>query len=428
MYLAQLHLTNFRNYIRLSLDLDRHTTVLQGANAQGKTNFLEAIYYLAVARSPYATSDVQLINWLAAQDDLPYARIEAELVRGSGRIRIEIALMRNANGQPGHRKHIRINGVPKRTMDLVGQANIVLFVPQDVGLIDGPPSQRRRYLDSTLCQIDGHYCRALAQYGRVLEQRNHLLRTLRDRGGARDQLDFWDHRLIQSGAQIIARRQVAITELEGFAQPIHLDLSGGRERLRLRYVPSFDPRPSREDVRQMSLDLDLPPPISTPQDPDEIRQTFLHLLHASRLEEIQRGMTLIGPHRDDLRFLDGQVDLHTYGSRGQQRTAVLALKLAEVALMTRTTDEQPILLLDEVMSELDPNRRRYLCAQLSRVEQAVITTTDLDALTKDVLQQATLYHVSQGRLSKATPEGEAHAAGSLDPASPGPSSPAQEAL
>jgi DNA replication and repair protein RecF len=283
-------------------------------------------------------------------------------------------------------------------MDLLGQANVVLFVPQDIALIDGAPSGRRRHLNAALCQVDSQYCRALTQYARVLEQRNHLLRILRDRGGAWDQLDFWDEELAQSGAQIIARRQQAVMDLEALAQSLHVDLSGGKERLRLRYVPTFDPRQPQQDDRQIRLSLDLPPPISMPQDTESIRRAFLHLLHTTRHQEIPRGMTLLGPHRDDLRFFDGQVDLHLYGSRGQQRTAILALKLAQVTWMVHATGEQPILLLDDVMSELDIERRRYLCHQLAQVEQAIVTTTDLDALTPDLLEQATLYRVSQGRL------------------------------
>jgi DNA replication and repair protein RecF len=193
-------------------------------------------------------------------------------------------------------------------------------------------------------------------------------------------------------------------ELEALAQAQHSELSGGRERLRLRYVPTFDTRQPEADEQQMTLQLELPPPISVPQDVKAIHEAFLKVLTRSRRQEIQRGLTLTGPHRDDLRFLDGQVDLHLYGSRGQQRTAVLALKLAEVSWMVQTTGEQPILLLDDVMSELDAQRRCYLCDQLDQVEQAVITTTDLDALTPELLQRATSYHVSQGRLHPLQPQ------------------------
>ncbi len=400
MYLTQFSLTNFRNYTRLSIDMPRNTVVLQGRNAQGKTNFLEAVYYLAAARSPYTTSDVQLVNWLAEQDDLPHARVVAEWVRGDTLAKIEITLTKNGNGRGGYRKHIRINGVPKRAMDLLGQVNVVLFVPQDIALIDGAPSGRRRYLDVTLCQIDPAYCRALAQYNRVLERRNALLRTLRERGGDQDQLDFWDEKLVRHGSTIMSRRQQAVVDLEALSQPVHYGLSGGRERLRLRYLPSFDPRRQTQGERQMSLGLNLLPAISLPQTSDQVGATFARRLIAARREEIQRGVTTIGPHRDEFRFFDGQIDLHTYGSRGQQRTAVLSLKLAEVALMAQSTGEQPILLLDDVLSELDVDRRRYLCRQLGQVEQSVITTTDLSDLTPELLRSATVYAVSQGRLER----------------------------
>jgi len=400
MFLTRLSLVNFRNYARLSLDMPRRVMVLQGKNAQGKTNLLEAIYYLTAAKSPYATSDAQLVNWLAEQDDLPHARVEAELIRGNVLTRIEIILTRDERNHDRYRKHIRINGVDKRVVDLIGVANIVLFVPQDISLVDGSPSGRRRYLDATLCQIDSHYCRALAQYGRVLEQRNGLLRQLRDRGGSPDQLHFWDDRLTEHGAQIIAHRQRAVLDLEALAQPIHRDLSGGRERLRLRYSPSFDPQHPQEDDQQLRLGLDLPPPVSMPQDPEGIQEAFRLRLRSALSEEIARGITLSGPHRDDLLFLDGQIDLRTYGSRGQQRTAVLATKLAEVELMVRVTGEQPILLLDEVMSELDADRRQYLCRRITRVEQSLVTTTDLDALAPGVLELAALYCVTEGRLER----------------------------
>ena len=231
MYLTQLNLANFRNYVRISLDMSQHITVLQGANAQGKTNFLESIYYLVAARSPYATSDGQLVNWLAQQDDLPHARIVAEVKRGDRSTRIEITLAQNGR-TTAFRKHIRINGVPKRVMDLLGQVNIVQFVPQDIALIDGAPAVRRRHLNVTLCQVGTPYCQALRQYTRILERRNALLRQLRDRGGDQDQLDFWDQELAQHGALLIAHRQQTIIDLEELAQPIHVDLSGGKERLR----------------------------------------------------------------------------------------------------------------------------------------------------------------------------------------------------
>jgi DNA replication and repair protein RecF len=202
----------------------------------------------------------------------------------------------------------------------------------------------------------------------------------------------------------MARRQDAVLGLGKLAQSTHLQLSGGHERLRLRYVPSFDPHSPQGNEQQLELSLDLPPPISLPQNVATIGQVFLDRLRASWREDWQRGMTMLGPHRDDIRFYDRQIDLHTYGSRGQQRTAVLALKLAEVELMHQTTGEQPILLLDEVMSELDADRRRYLCTRLLRVQQAIISTTDLDAVTPEILDRATVFHVMAGRLTSLRSE------------------------
>ncbi len=399
MYLKRLVLTNFRNYVRLSLELPRAITILYGANAQGKTNLLEAIYYLTTARSPYAGSDVQLVNWLADQDDLPHMRIEAELVRAKTSTRIEIVLTRAPGQGNGYRKHVRVNGIPRRVTELPGEANIVLFCPQDVSLVDGPPVRRRRYLNALLCQIDAEYCRALSQYNRVLERRNHLLRNLRERGGQRDQLEFWDQKLAQEGALIVARRQRAVIEIEALAQAIHRELSGGNERLRLRYLPGVD---LKGDEPQLRLELNLTPPVSIPREPEEIAHAFLKQLHAARGEEIGRGATLIGPHRDDLRMFDGRIDLHLYGSRGQQRTAVLALKLAEVSLVARNTGEQPILLLDEVMAELDVERRRYLCRQVMQVEQSIITGADIHSLPPEILERANIYQVVQGRILRTT--------------------------
>jgi DNA replication and repair protein RecF len=377
--------------------MPRHVTVLQGANAQGKTNFLESIYYLAAARSPYATNESQLVNWLAKEKDRPHTRIEAEVIRGDRPTRIAITLIQNGY-TAAFRKHVRINGAPKRVADLLGQVNVVQFVPQDIALVDGPPAVRRRHLDLTLCQIHPEYCQALRRYAHILRQRNALLRRLRDQGGSKDELREWDDHLVEYGARIVAQRQQTIIDIEQQAQPLHVDLSGGKERLRLRYVPSFDPHRAPTDDLQMTMDLDAPVQISIPQTPADISQAYRRALHGLRAAEIARGMTLAGPHRDDIRFYDGTIDLHHYGSRGQQRTAVLALKLAEVVWMVDNTGHQPILLLDDVMSELDVNRRRYLCEQLDRADQAIVTTTDLDALTPELLDRAAFYHVADGRL------------------------------
>ena len=410
MRIEHLSLTNFRNYARLELDFPGHTILLQGDNAQGKTNLLEAIYYLATTRSPYAGTEHELVNWLAEDQDLPHARLVAQVRKGDSSLRIEITLVRIQSSQansPRYRKHIKVNGVDKRALDLVGQVNVVLFLPEDIDLVAGSPSGRRRYLDATLCQIDPRYCRTLQKYNRVLTQRNHLLRTLREREGDRDQLLFWDRSLVENGAYLVARRQDVIGELDRLVQAIHLELTGQKERLRLRYEPSFDPsRPPPSDY-QLSLELALPSEsgIHQPETSlSQVAEAFRAQLHEIRRREILQGMTLIGPQRDDLRFLVGGIDLNIYGSRGQQRTAALALKLAEVELIGQEMREQPILLLDDVMSELDDARRGYLMRMIDGAQQAILTTTDLKAYSTEFLAGVTLLRVKEGRIEEIVGE------------------------
>ncbi len=418
MRLEHLSLTNFRNYARLELDFPGHTVLLQGDNAQGKTNLLEAIYYLATTRSPYAGAEYELVNWLAENQDLPHARLVAQVRKGDSSLRIEITLVRAESSRvnhsvldgtkaPRYRKHIKVNGVHKRALDLIGQVNVVLFLPEDIDLVAGSPSGRRRYLDATLCQIDPHYCRTLQKYNRVLTQRNHLLRTLRGREGELDQILFWDRSLVENGAYLVARRQEVISELDRLAQAIHLELTGQKERLRLRYEPSFDPsRPPPPDY-QLPLELDLPSEPGFHQlgtHLGQVAEAFRAQLREIRRREILQGMSLIGPHRDDLRFSVGGVDLTIYGSRGQQRTAALALKLAEVKLMAQEVGEQPILLLDDVMSELDDARRGYLMRMIDGAQQAILTTTDLKAYSTEFLAEVTLLRVREGRIEEMVNE------------------------
>ncbi|MEA3459191.1 MAG: DNA replication/repair protein RecF, partial [Chloroflexota bacterium] len=366
--------------------------LLQGDNAQGKTNLLEAICYLATANSLRAEADRQLINWLAAEEDIPFARLDAQVQKGDSSQRIEIALIEKPN--QGLSKHIRLNGVAKRSSDLIGQVNVILFTPWDVELVAGPPSERRRHLDDVLCQINTRYRRSLRQYNHLLRQRNHLLKSLSEHRGDQSRLLFWDQKLAEEGAYIMACRQRLLAELDGLARPIHLKLTGGKEHLCLRYEPSFDPR---AELPQPPLDF-----ASTPLTAEEIAAAFRKHLQRTRKVEIQQGMTLIGPQRDDLRFLMGGMDMNIFGSRGQQRTIALALKLAEVELLHREMGVWPILLLDEVMSELDEARRRYLMEAIEGVEQAILTTTDWNDYRADFLAKATLWQVHEGRIQKMT--------------------------
>jgi DNA replication and repair protein RecF len=409
MRLNYLSLTNFRNYARLELRLAGRLTVIQGANAQGKTNLLEAIHLLATGRSPRAVTERELIGWLALESALPYARFEAEIGEGkrSQKLELVLELARTAgtggsNG-PGVRKQVRINGVPKRALDLVGRLRVVLFLPEDVSLVAGAPAERRRYLDIALCQIAPAYCRALSEYNKVLTQRNALLKRLRDEGGDGRQLGFWNSRAAEHGSLLIHQRLLAIRDLDRLAAERQAELTAGREALHLAYLPGIDlnaparggnatgPRRKLSEIPEAYLALSL----------EEIQARFLAQLHHIQAREIAAGTCLAGPHRDDMSFsVDGH-DLRAFGSRGQQRTSALALKLAEVQLMQTATGESPLLLLDDVMSELDIHRRQTLLGALASVTQAVVTTTDWTDFSPELLEQAQTLHVTSGVLSPA---------------------------
>lgn len=396
MRLIHLSLTNFRNYLRLELDLPPHLTLLQGGNAQGKTNVLEAIYYLSTATSPQAEADRQLINWGAWEEDLPFARLTADIEGGPLR-RLEMTLLPSSEGDL--RKEIRINGVKRRVADLLGLLKVVIFLPQDVDLIAGSPAPRRRYLSALISQVDRAYPRALQEYERLLIQRNHLLRRLRERADFA-QLEFWDERLVERGSQLIAARLRGVSALNDLAKEIHLQLTGGEEGLRLFYKSSLPLEEGTRSPYQLPLDM-LHHPASQmlqPQLPvEEIANLFHQRLREGRREEVERGLTLVGPHRDDLRFFIGGMDLTIYGSRGQQRTCALSLKLAQVGLIRKETGEEPILLLDDVMSELDPARREYLLASIGE-EQVIITATELAPFPPDFLKRAALFCIVEGRV------------------------------
>lgn len=406
MRLSHLSLTNFRNYSRLELDLPDRLTVLQGANAQGKTNLLEAIHLLATGRSPRATAERELINWLALDEPLPYARLEAEIGEGREAQRLELVLelAPSANGSNGPtiRKQVRVNGVAKRALELVGRLRMVLFLPEDIGLVAGAPGERRRYLDIALCQVAPTYCRALGEYNRAMAQRNALLKRLRDEGGDPGQLNFWDERMAEQGSVLFHQRSQAVRDLDRIAAGLHHDLTSGAERLRLVYLPALDPEPvaggtPRAANGKARLLRDGAPAYHA-HSRDELREQFVTQLRRGRAREIAAGTSLLGPHRDDVAFsVDGR-DLRAYGSRGQQRTGALALKLAEVQMMQEAVGDSPLLLLDDVMSELDAQRRHMLLEALAGGTQAIVTTTDWSDFSPELLGQARRLRVEGGRL------------------------------
>ncbi|NOT06380.1 MAG: DNA replication/repair protein RecF [Anaerolineales bacterium] len=395
MYLKHLSLTNFRSLTRLDIELPRRVVLLVGSNAQGKTSVLEAIYFLAAFTSLQTHVDRQIVNFHEAKNPLAVTRLTADYQRGKIKQRIEARLILEPSGVNGQRlrKEILQNGVKKQASDVMGNFNAVIFVPQMSQIIEGEPDERRRYLNLALAQTVPTYARLLSDYHQALTQRNALLKALYERSGDANQLQVWDEALVRLGAQIILHRIQAVQEIERFASRIHHELTRGTEVLRLAYEPSYDPLPKPE--MQLGLKLDTPIDRSGLK-LGEIQDGFLSRLKSLRSEEISRGVTTIGPHRDDLRFIINRADVSDYGSRGQMRTTLLALKLAEVEWMQERTGEWPVILLDEVMAELDINRRADLLKYVGKSEQVLFTTTDLSLFTPEFVEQAEIWDVSGG--------------------------------
>jgi DNA replication and repair protein RecF len=400
MRLTHLSLTNFRNFTRLDLDVPDGTVILVGDNAQGKTSLLEAIYFLATLSSFHASSDKQLINFIEARQNLAVGRIVADYCRGVEAHRLEVRIIQEPNGQNDGthlRKEVLVDGVKRKASEAIGQFNAVLFLPQMMGVIEGGPEERRRYLNLALAQVIAHYQAALAEYNKALLQRNALLKQLFERRGDASQLDYWDDQITTFGAQLIHARVRAVQDLERLATRAHRELTHANEVLRLSYQPAYDPLP--QTPGQLALSLDAPVD-RTSFSQEQIRKGFSEALQKLRQEEIARGVTTIGPHRDELRFLSNGIDLGTYGSRGQARSAILALKIAEVAWMHTRSGHWPILLLDEVLAELDTQRRFDLLERLNQSEQVLLSTTDLGLFAQEFVDKATVWKVANGRVGK----------------------------
>jgi DNA replication and repair protein RecF len=400
MYLKHLSLTNFRSFARLDIDLPKRVVLLVGNNAQGKTSVLEAIYFLAAFTSFQTNTDRQLVNLHAAREPLAVTRLVAEYQRGSAKHRLEIRLILEPvgllNGQR-LRKEILLNGVKKQASDVIGHFNAVIFVPQMSAIIEDGPEERRRYLNLAISQANPAYARVLSEYMQALGQRNALLKALNERGGNGDQLQVWDETLAKSGAQIIHWRIQAVQEIERVASRIHHELTHGSEVLRMAYEPAYDPLP--RPGGQIGLNLDTIVDRSSLK-LDEIQNGFFEKLGQLRGEEIARGVTTIGPHRDEIRFFANGIDLGDYGSRGQIRTTLLALKLAEVEWLKDRTGEWPVILLDEVMAELDLQRRADLLSYVDKSEQVLFTTTDMSLFANEFTNTAEIWKVQDGTVLK----------------------------
>lgn len=400
MYLKHLSLTNFRSFARLDIDLPKRVVLLVGGNAQGKTSILEAIYFLAAFTSFQTNTDRQLVNFRAAREPLAVTRLVAEYQRGKARHRLEVRLILEpagvVNGQR-LRKEILLDGVRKQASDVIGHFNSVIFVPQMSAIIEDGPEERRRYLNLAISQANPTYARVLSEYTQALGQRNALLKALNERGGDARQLQVWDETLAKSGAQIIHWRIQAVQEIERVASRVHHELTHGSEVLRMAYEPAYDPLPRPNG--QIGLNLDTVVDRSSLK-LDEIQNGFYEKLEQLRGEEIARGVTTIGPHRDEIRFFANGIDLGDYGSRGQIRTTLLSLKLAEVEWMKDRTGEWPVILLDEVMAELDLQRRADLLSYVDKSEQVLFTTTDMNLFANEFTDTAEIWKVQDGTVLK----------------------------
>jgi DNA replication and repair protein RecF len=397
MYLKRLSLTNFRNFARLDVDIPRRAVVIVGSNAQGKTSILEAIYFLAAFASFQTHTDRQMVNFIAGRDPLAVGRLIGEYDRGGTSHRIEARLILEDVGALGKRlrKEVLLDGAKKPMSDVIGHFNAVLFVPQMSQVIEGAPDDRRRYINLALAQTIPNYARDLSAYHKILDQRNALLKMLAMRGGDRNQLDVWDEPLVKHGSQLIYGRIHAIQEMERLAAKNHQRLTRGNEVLRISYQPAYDPIRENHDQLTLKIQTDID---RTSLSVSGIAESFRARLKQLRAEEIARGVTTIGPHRDELRFLANGIDLGDYGSRGQVRTALLSLKLAEIAWMKERTGQSPVVLLDEVMAELDQDRRSDLLDALGEIEQVLFTTTDLKLFHSEFAAKAAVWTVKGGTI------------------------------
>ncbi len=361
MIVKSIELSNFRNYESLDLSFDPGINILYGDNAQGKTNILEALYLSGTTRSHRGAKDKEMIRF--KMDD---AHIRTMVFKNDVDYKIDFHLKQHK------KKGIAINQMPiKRASDLFGVLNMIFFSPEDLNIIKNGPAERRRFLDMELCQLDKIYLDDLSKYNKVLNQRNKLLKDIYDKPELKDTLDIWDAQLIDYGCKIIKRRKQFIEDLNTVIFGIHKKLSGNKEELTLMY------------------------------EPDVSESRFAERLCEERPKDERFGTTSVGPHRDDIAFLIQSIDIRKFGSQGQQRTAALSLKLSEIELVKLQIHDSPILLLDDVLSELDANRQNQLLDSISST-QTILTCTGVDDFINKRLHIDKVFHVENGRVLDST--------------------------
>jgi DNA replication and repair protein RecF len=391
LHIRRLQLANFRNYRELDLALPSGRLVFLGDNAQGKSNILEAVYLLAAARSIRATLDAEMIGWPAETETPPIARTVAWVERRAVPVQLEVVVSAAGQGEAIRgSKRLRVNGIPRRAIDFIGQLRAVLFTADDLEIVSGGPGGRRRFLDLLLSQIDRQYYAAVQRYGRVLQQRNAVLRRIREGNARTDELVFWDESLAHEAAIILAGRLKACVRLSPLAAAAHQELSGeAREGLSVIY------RPKLGDQWEALVSEQTGPA------EESLRGVISAAVLAGRRRDLAAGVSLVGPHRDDLEITLNRAAAAAYGSRAQIRTATLALRLAEARLLREVSDDTPVVLLDDIVSELDDRRRRSVLAGIADFDQVWLTATDAGAFPPDFLAGAAVFRVSGGRASAA---------------------------
>lgn len=359
MFIRRLQMLNYRNYNALDIELCPNVNVFMGDNAQGKTNILEAIYYCAFAKSHRTSKDKELINWNGE-----HAFISVDVGRERLDKRIDISILKDG------KKSIRINKIKiKKIGKLFGNFNVVMFSPEDLRIIKDSPGVRRKFIDMELCQLNPKYYYNLVQYNKVLNERNILLRN---RNTSSEMLEIYDMQLVEFGYNIIRDRIKYIESLNKYAEKIHSDITSGKEKINFKYI-------------------------STIKDLENIKENFYTLLEKNRSKDCDRGITSIGPHRDDFFVYINDIDTKSYGSQGQQRTAVLTMKFSSLEIIKELTGEFPVLLLDDVLSELDFNRKKYILSTIGQI-QTVITCTGIEDLYEYLDEKAKVFKVKNGEI------------------------------
>jgi len=358
MIIKSIELADYRNYESLNLQFDKGTNILYGDNAQGKTNILEAIYVAATTKSHKGSKDKEIVNF-----DKEEAHIRTYLEKEGVETRVDMHLRKSKS------KGIAIDGQKlKKAADLLGLCNVVFFSPEDLGIIKNGPSERRRFVDMELCQLDSFYLYNLNNYNKIVNQRNKLLKDMYMNPDLKETLNIWDMQLVSFGSKIIERRKVFVEQLNEIIYDIHKKLSGNKEELLIQYEPDVEIEDFERKIR-MNQDRD-----------------------------IKSKMTSVGPHRDDFSFMVGEVDIRKYGSQGQQRTAALSLKLSEIEIVKKIAKDTPVLLLDDVLSELDSNRQNYLLNSIGDI-QTIITCTGLEEFVNNRFEINRVFKVSEGTVT-----------------------------